>query len=189
VYLFPARGLFILAAVAGWSFYIALRIRRDKRALREWGLSGDGLKATARIAAVLSIGAVVAMAVIGHNRGSLRFHPDMIPLILLYPLWGLTQQVLVQGMFVGNLVSSYPHQSRSASVVLGAGVLFGAVHLPDPELTAAATLMGVVFATVFVRHRNVWPLGLVHGALGVLFYFWVLQRDPWPELLASVGLV
>jgi CAAX prenyl protease-like protein len=189
VYLVPAKGPFILAAVVGWSLYIGRRVRRDKRALRDWGLSFDGLRPTARITAVLAIGAVAAMGAIAHGRGSLRFHADMIPLVLLYPVWGLVQQVLVQGMFVGNLVSSYPHLSRSASVVVGAGVLFGAVHLPDPELTGAAALMGVLFAAVFVRHRNVWPLGLVHGALGVLFYFWVLQRDPWPELLASVGLV
>jgi hypothetical protein len=189
VHLSEAKGVFILLAVVGWSLYIGLRIRRDKRAVRVWGLSSDGLRPTARIAAVLAIAATAVMAFVALSRGSLHLHANMIPLVLLYPVWGLIQQVLVQGMVVGNLVSCYPHLSRSTSLAVVAGLLFGAVHLPDPVLTGATALMGGLFAAVFVRHRNVWPLGLVHGALGVLFYFWVLERDPWPELLASVGLV
>jgi CAAX prenyl protease-like protein len=189
VHVFEAKGVFILVAAVGWSFYIGLRVRGDKRAIRVWGLSFHGLRPTARIAAVFAIAATAVMAVVALRRGSLQFHADMIPLVLLYPVWGLIQQVLVQGMVVGNLVSCYPHLSRSTSVVVVAGLLFGAVHLPDPVLTGASALMGGLFAAVFVRHRNVWPLGFVHGALGVLFYFWVLERDPWPELLASVGLV
>jgi hypothetical protein len=40
--------------------------------------------------------------------------------------------------------------------------------------------------TIFLRWRNVWPLGICHGWLGVLFYFWVLGRDPWLEILGGV---
>lgn len=188
-HVFEAKGVFILVAAVGWSFYIWLRVRGDKRAIRVWGLSADGLRPTARIAAVFAIAATAVMAVVAVSRGSLQFHADMIPLVLLYPVWGLIQQVLVQGMVVGNLISCYPYLSRSTSVVVAAGLLFGAVHLPDPVLTVASALVGGLFAAVFVRHRNVWPLGFAHGVLGVPFYFWVLERDPWPELLASVGLV
>ena len=183
-----AQGPYIVAAVLGWSFYVALRVRTDGRALRAWGLSSDGLRPTVRLAALLAVCGAGLLAGIAYGRGSLRFHTDMIPLALLYPVWGVVQQLLVLGMVVANLMSSCRTLSRSLIVVPLAGLLFGAVHLPDPRLTVATAAMGALFAAVFVRHRNVWPLGVVHGELGVLFYFWVLERNPWPELLASIGL-
>jgi len=63
-----------------------------------------------------------------------------------------------------------------------AGILFGLVHLPHVQLAVATAALGAVFTLIFVRWRNVWPLGVCHGWLGVFFYYWVLGRDPWLEI-------
>src|SRR5262249_14697470 len=107
--------------------------------------------------------------------------PQMLILALLYPLWGLVQQLLVQAMVVRNLV---PVVSLPVVVTL-AVVLFGLVHLPHLALALATALLGGVFTLTFIRCRNVWALGVCHGLLGVFFYFWVLGRDPWLEILAG----
>lgn len=47
---------------------------------------------------------------------------------------------------------------------------------------AATFMMGLAFTPMYLRHRNLWPLGIYHGWLGVLTYYWVLARDPWTEM-------
>ena len=49
------------------------------------------------------------------------------------------------------------------------------------KLVAATGLLGAVFALIYMRWRNLWPLGLYHGWLGVFYYYWILGRDPWAE--------
>src|SRR5262249_19674259 len=112
---------------------------------------------------------------------SIRISSHMWILALLYPVWGLVQQLLVQAMVVRNLtpVLSLP------LVVAIAAVLFGLVHLPDMELALATALLGGIFTLIFTRWRNVWALGICHGLLGVFFYFWVLGRDPWLEIMGG----
>jgi hypothetical protein len=41
--------------------------------------------------------------------------------------------------------------------------------------------LGLVYIPLYLRYRNLWPLGFYHGWLGTLFYLWVLGRDPWVE--------
>jgi membrane protease YdiL (CAAX protease family) len=62
-------------------------------------------------------------------------------------------------------------------------LLFGLAHWPDGVLMATTFLLGVVFIPMYLRWRNLWPLGVYHGWLGALMYFWILQRDPVAEIL------
>ena len=65
----------------------------------------------------------------------------------------------------------------------------GATRAPAPHrrvggrIPPCAAQAPAAFTVVFLRHRNVWPLGICHGLLGVVFYSWVLGRDPWWEML------
>jgi hypothetical protein len=179
--LLPARGPFIAFTILAWAAYFALRIRQSPKNLRDFGLSARDLKRSARAAAVVLVVGVALCLIIGLSRGTVRFTPQMLILALLYPLWGLVQQLLVQAMVVRNLLPIF-----SLPVVVAiAAVLFGLVHLPHFELALAAASLGAVFALMFVRWRNVWALGICHGLLGVFFYFWVLGRDPWLEIVAG----
>ena len=45
--------------------------------------------------------------------------------------------------------------------------------------------MGGAFAPLYLRDRTVLPLGVAHGALGALFYVWVLDRDPYAEIFGE----
>lgn len=180
--LLPGRGAFLVATVVGWGGYLAGRILRHPDTLRELGLARDGLAAsTAAAAVILLVGTLVCLA-IGSRRGSVTFTRNMLFTALLYPVWGLVQQVLVQGVAVRHLSRALP----KAAVVAIAGVLFGLVHLPHLALAAATAVLGAVFTIVFLRHRNAWPLGVCHGLLGVVFYFWVLGRDPWWEMVSPL---
>ena len=48
------------------------------------------------------------------------------------------------------------------------GIMFSASHLPNLILTIATLIAGVVFAEVFARYRNIWPLALAQAVGGLL---------------------
>jgi membrane protease YdiL (CAAX protease family) len=75
----------------------------------------------------------------------------MLPLLLLYPVWGLFQQLMVQGIVARPLALGIrPVVSRPIAVVL-ASLLFGAVHPPDITLLAATAIMGLAFTPLYLR--------------------------------------
>ena len=105
-----------------------------------------------------------------------------MPLVVLHPVWGITQQTLVQGFLTRHLdAAGLP----TLAVVPVSAAAFGSVHVPNWPLTAATTAMGGAFAPLYLRDRTVIPLGVAHGALGALFYVWVLDRDPFAEIFGG----
>ena len=109
---------------------------------------------------------------------------SLLLLVVLYPVWGVAQQFLLQSIFADNLQKLGPLQDRPWLVALSTSMLFGAIHWPYPALMVTTALMGLVFTPLFFRHRQVWTLGVLHGVLGGLFYCWVLGQEAW--LLALV---
>ncbi len=166
----------------GWLAYAVVRARTPG-VLAGWGLRAAGGAACRRDAVVVLLVGLAATAGIGVWRGTFVLDGNLLPLLLLYPLWGIVQQLLVLGIVVGNLERL--GVARPVLVAVAA-VGFAAVHVPDWSLCAATLVLGATCSLLFLRHRNLWPLGVLHGWLGACFYRWVLARDPWAELLAAL---
>ena len=126
--------------------------------------------------------AVPALLAFAALQGTLTLHWHMLPLLALYPVWGLVQQFLIQALVVGNLHDGVPALRSAWKLAPIGAALFSAAHWPDLTLMAATFLLGLAFTPLYLRVRNLWPLGVYHGWLGVLAYYWVLGRDPWTEL-------
>lgn len=175
-----ASGVFIPLAAVGWGGYVGYRAATEPGFLGDLGLTGERFGPAFRDASLLAAGALAGMAAVGAARGTLDVDVDLLPLLALYPAWGVVQQTLVQGFVTRHLdaVGLSPWAVTPISAVA-----FGAVHVPNWQLTAATTALGAAYAPLWLRHRNVWPLGLYHGWLGVFYYRWVLDRNPWQELL------
>lgn len=176
------QAVFIAVALTGWIAYAVWRSRRDPEAPGRWGFRRRGLFATLVATSLFASVAGVAMAWVGHRRGTLGYESAVLPLFLLYPAWGLVQQSLVQALVAGNLRRSTTWASSTCIIVPFCAVLFGLVHMPDWALVAATFTLGLVFTPIYLRWRNLWFLGIYHGWLGALFYVWVLGRNPWAAL-------
>ena len=48
------------------------------------------------------------------------------------------------------------------------GIMFSATHIPNLILMIATLVAGIVFAEVFARYRNIWPLALAQAVGGLL---------------------
>ena len=94
---------FILTVILGWAIYIIIRHRQIPGILRTWGFRSDNFKAV--ILQVLPFG-LIAIALcfgIGYFRGTLNLTWHILPILILYPIWGTVQQFLCIGLVAGNL--------------------------------------------------------------------------------------
>lgn len=172
-------GPYIPVVIAGWGGYIGYRAATEPGYLSELGLPGRDLGRAVRDVGWVSLGATAGMAAYGALNGSLSAEPELGLLLLLYPAWGVAQQLLVQGYVTRHLSEA---GLPAAAVVPFSAASFGAVHVPNWPLAGATTAMGGAFAPLYLRDRAVLPLGVAHGALGALFYTWVLDCDALAQL-------
>lgn len=175
------HGPFIILAVVGWAAYIVWSVRRDPAAIRSWGFRRQHLRKTAIMAGLLvaSVSSLFAVFALAHGR--LVFPAHIVLLLLLYPIWGLVQQFLVLGLVVNALRKLPVMADRTGALVLLGAFLFSMVHLNHLLLAVATFFGGLFFVTVYLKYRNLWPLGVAHGWLGTFFLLWVMGRDPWIE--------
>lgn len=83
-----------------------------------------------------------------------------------YVLWTLYQQFLLNDCFMPRLTRLLANEGAA---VWMAAVLFAAAHLPNLWLAAATLLWGAISCALFLRHRNIYALGLAQGLLGICF--------------------
>ena len=179
-----ANGVFIALASVFWTVYIARHVWQDATAWTRWGFRSDNLPRAFKWPTLLFVMASGAMGIYGVITGTLVWRWHMLFLLLLYPLWGILQQFLVQALVVANLIKVAPRHGRTLAIIIGA-ILFAAVHYPYPWLMLATGGLACFFIPWYLRDRNLWPLGLYHGWLGTFFYVWVLGRDPWFEVFGK----
>jgi len=91
--------------------------------------------------------------------------PQAVPLnrAWQYAIWALVQQFILQSFIYVRL----ERVVGSRWAVLSAAFLFALAHIPSPLLTALSFFGALFFCEMFRRYRNIYPLGLVHAALGL----------------------
>lgn len=170
---------FLIPCVALWAGYAGYRLRELGTAAR-WGLAFRPISPALREALICLAVGVVVLGSYRLVRGWRPLPSDALLLFLLYPVWALLQQFVVQGLIVGNL----ERLGASRALILPvAALLFGLAHAPDWVLAGLCAGAGLVWTWVFLRTRNLYPLAVCHAWLGALAYYWVLERNPWKEMM------
>ena len=179
-----AKGLFIALAGISWIGYVVWQVRRDPTKWKRWGFRTDNLRQAFMWPSVLCVASGLSMAWYGVMTGRVLWSDHMPFMLLLYPLWGMLQQFLVQALGVNNLIQVFPRHGLLLAMPVGV-ILFSVVHFPNWRLMLATGLLACFFIPLYIRDRNLWPLGLYHGWLGTFFYLWVLGRDPWVSVFGK----
>lgn len=179
-------AVFIPVCIISWGAFLVWRLRGDPNLAAQWGLRPS----TNLRPLVLRLGPLMALFVALGAAYAVATDAPLLPKylalsMLLYPLWGLIQQWLVQALLVDNVRALTG--ARLPWLMLLGSVGFGIVHFQHPTLVLATAAMGAVYVVLFQRWRNLWPLAVCHGWLGSLFYPWVLGLNPLAEMLAGVG--
>jgi uncharacterized protein len=177
------RLAFIVAACLFWGGYAAVRARGRPAVLAGWGFTTRNLGRSLAALAPIAAAAAVLATLYGLLAGTLLWHWHILPIALLYPLWGLVQQFLLVSLVAANLRRHGRLGDRGA--ILSTALLFAVVHGSSLPLAVAAFLLATITTTVYFRDGNLWALGLFHGWFATGLYYLVLGRDPWREVIAA----
>jgi hypothetical protein len=159
------RSWWILAA----SMVLSAVLRRDTPKTLGW--RADNLWPATRKAVPFFAIASVAICGAGLFWGMLQ----RLPAHLIEPrrftgylAFCLLQQVALNS-FLTNRLLSYFGEAWPAAVL--AGVLFAALHWPNPVLVPLTLVGGVAMTWLFARERNILPLALGQAVLGALVWW------------------
>jgi len=132
-----------------------------------WGPREMGLTRPMAGAAKILLTGLALCGVIGATGFALRSIGPGYPIPLSrswqYAIWALVQEFILQSVFFIRFESVL----GSRRAVFWAASLYAVAHLPSPLLTMLSFLGGLLFCELFRRWRNLFPLGIVHAALGL----------------------
>jgi membrane protease YdiL (CAAX protease family) len=146
-----------------WILATTLLSRQDRETL---GLGVQGIR---RSLWIVGIAVLLAATQIVIAMQFSALHPMYGPVpvgrhMWGYVIWAFLQQFILQDFFLLRLLRLMPSPK---SAVIVAASLFAIVHLPNPLLTVATLVWGLVACTIFLRYRSLYSLGLIHGILGL----------------------
>ena len=177
------RMFYIVAACLFWLVFIYRKYRRDPLVLKSWGFQRANLKQSLLVLlpfALVGIGGIVVYGLV-RNVSFLNWH--VIPIFVLYPVWGIIQQFMIVGLVAGNLKTLTDIRMSDSQIVLFTALLFSLVHYPIFPLMVYAFVMEYIFIRIYFKWGNLWSIGLYHGWVSSLFLFFVSGRDLWNEML------
>ena len=158
-----------LAARNKWVLITAITILvfvlLDRPSLRRMGLGLPTRFGTSMVLAVSFATAIFLGLVVRSAGGQIPANPMWPSLHLAgqYVGWALVQEFMLQSFFFTRCEELL----GSSAAVWVAGTLFASAHLPSPILTAFTLAGGLFFCEMFRRYRSIYPIGMVHGLLGL----------------------
>jgi len=153
----------------GLAFVLSISSHRLRgETLRDLGFRLDNfLRAAGLLTLPMIVTAIVCLAIgwwTGQRIDFLRWHisrPLAVQLILGFA-WGFVQQYMLQSLV-----------NRRAQIIWGRGwlsvlvvaAIFAGLHLPNPALTVATFVGGVIWAAVYQRAPNIFALAISHSLM------------------------
>ncbi|MBI9065236.1 MAG: CPBP family intramembrane metalloprotease [Marinilabiliaceae bacterium] len=178
------RSVFIAGACLFWLVYILLQNRSTNK-LHLWGFKSSGFKQTLLFLAPIVLLCIVVSMLYASFRNKLYFTWHLLPILILYPLWGIIQQFLMLGIISQNLHTLFNKHVNRYVVILLVSTLFSLIHYPDYFLMLFSFLLEIVFISVYFKWKNLWAIGITHGWIATFILFYVSDRHLWLELFAG----
>ncbi len=172
---------FIILAIIGWTFYVIRRARNVTGILQYWGFSKETFIPVLRMVLPFGIVSIMVFFAIGFYQETIRLTWHIIPILILYPIWGTIQQFLVIGLVAGNL-NELKGGKNSIPIILVTALLFGLLHYPNYWLILGTFVLALFYGYIYLKVRNVYVMGILHGWLGAFFFYTVVRRDPFEEV-------
>lgn len=176
------RVFFITGICLFWLGYVLYRYSVDHKILVYWGFKKEYIgRSMLFLFPFLAVGIYVAVVLGNLNKSKVDIL-HLLPVLALYPVWGIVQQFLMICIVAENL-SGFKKLSRSKPVVIViTSILFGLIHFPDFSLMIFTFAMEVAFLAIYFKWRNLWAVGLAHGWIATFLLYYLHNRDLWTEL-------
>lgn len=174
IMLFPVAFAFLL-------IFLSHRLRRETA--RELGWRLDNFFKAARLLLPPMVLVTIACLVIGWFGGGLNLRLwrggwSYLLVPTLGVVWGLLQQYVLQG-FINRRAQIIWGQGGLSVLVVAA--VFAILHLPNPALTIATFIGGLIWGSVYQRAPNLLALAFSHAIMT-----WVIISTMPPTLLNNL---
>ncbi len=170
----------IVLLLVPWLIYIGYRIKSNPDVLKTWGLRTDNLRGAIKLNLFVLITGTLFLAAYRFVMGWQPLPGEAYMIVPLYILWALIQEFALQGLLVSNLKKlGWP----DGLTILTGGVAFGLAHFPLVLQMVIAGLAGMVWISIFLCVRNLFPLAVTHSWLGTLAFCWILEKTPWTKFI------
>jgi membrane protease YdiL (CAAX protease family) len=151
-----------------------------------WGFRTDNFTSVVRRILPFGILSLALFILIGMYQNTINITWHIIPILILYPIWGIIQQFLLIALTAGNLQDFQNSKMSKVVIVILAALLFGLIHYPFTWLILGTFILGLFYGIIYFKERNIYALGIFHGWLGGLFFYTVVNRDPFLETFGSI---
>lgn len=178
--------LFISFSITAWAAYVIVRSNQVPHILKYWGFRKDNFRDVIMRVLPFGIVSVFAFVLVGYYRDTINITWHIFPILMLYPIWGVIQQFLVIGLVAGNLQHLQNQRINSFAIILVTAILFGLLHYPHYWLMIGTFILALLYGFIYLQRRNIFVMGLFHGILGGLFFYTVVDRDPFTEVFGSI---
>jgi hypothetical protein len=132
------------------------------------------------IALVLLVSVVYADI---HHQLIITWH--ILPVLLLYPIWGIIQQFLMLGIISEHVNSLFHKKANRYLHLLTVSAFFSLIHYPDIFLMLFTFFLEIVFLALYLKWKNLWAIGISHGVIATFLLMFVLERNLWLELFSG----
>ena len=177
---------YIAAATLSWIGYIIYRSSTTAGIRKYWGFRTDNFKSVLRRVLPFGVFALIACVATGFYQGTINLTWHIIPILILYPIWGIIQQFLLIALTAGNMQDLKGQNLNKGIIILISALLFAIVHYPFIWLIAGTFVLAMFYGWIYLSERNIYVLGLFHGWIGGIFYYTVVDRDPFLEIFGKL---
>lgn len=165
--------LFVLLVI-----YVILESKYGDRNFKYFGVRTDNLLESTKLNLIvlgpILLGLSVYAWIYGINNPLHFFYA-----ILLYPIWGLIQQFIFQGMFL----SACKKIGMGYFSIILAAFVYCMVHHPSVFMMKMTAIGGLLFSFIFYFRPNIIPIGIFHGVFGAFLYYVLRDKDPFEKFL------
>ena len=148
------RFPFILAAIIFWVTYIIYRSRKNPGIMEYWGFRTDNFKRVFKKVLPIGIFALIIFISIGLYQGTINITWHIIPILILYPVWGIIQQFLLIALTAGNLQDYKGNHVPKWMIIFIAALLFAAIHYPFIWLIAGTFILAVFYGWIYLTKKG-----------------------------------
>ncbi|WP_422105850.1 type II CAAX prenyl endopeptidase Rce1 family protein [Winogradskyella sp.] len=173
---------FVVVAILAWTFYVYYRYKKDRNVLSDWGFQLGNFKTVFKLMLPFAIIAIAVFFLVGYIQGTINLTWHIIPLLITYPIWGSIQQFLTIGLLAGNLKDLKRVKLKKSLIILLTAIVFSLVHYPSLWLMLGTFILALFYGYIYLKVKNIYVMGIIHGWLGALFYYTVVGQDPFAEV-------
>ena len=166
----------LIAIPALLAFGLILNSHRVRgESLPEVGFTLRNFGRAMKLVALPTILVCAVCVSIGYFTGSFHLTSHFWTNLLFLPVWGLTQQYVLQGfiyrrirfVMMGETTQADEENRRVCWAILITAVIFALAHAPNLMLMFLTLLGSLLWSSVYEHAPNLWALGISHAVISL----------------------